>query len=448
MAVREADLKGRRQIGALDEIETDFENIRTAWNWAVQRTDETSLSKMLESLNAFATMRSQLLARKELIAVAIKHFTLTTGGRQDLQWAKLIRPVDFFDFADTREQAKSNAERGLQIVEDSGDQLQIARSLAALGKINYWESNYPAAISFYERSQKLARNLDDSLLVASNLFGLAECHSLLGQHEKAIEFYNQSRDVAQKAGNRHWLIRVLFNLAGEANMASDHNHTLSNIEQGLAIAREIGDRSGIAFGLVNLAGNLLTYSPDVARGKAAAQEALTMGKEVHDKLSETLGSALLGFAAMREGHYSEARSRIEQAEPMVENIPAIHFFMLNVLVEIAWIDNNVVELRRCFSQMGRIAQQYGSPTHKMFTLTVAALLAEKAGQAARAAENVSLIINNPFNPPSIFDYYPPLARFKAQLQAELGPQAWAEAWERGKTLDLDTVFAQELAKQE
>lgn len=38
---READLKGRRQLGALDEIEADFENVRAAWNWALEQKNCT-----------------------------------------------------------------------------------------------------------------------------------------------------------------------------------------------------------------------------------------------------------------------------------------------------------------------------------------------------------------------------------------------------------------------
>ena len=47
---REEDLKGRRQLGALDEIEADFENVRAAWIWAIKQMNYTVIGQLLRSL--------------------------------------------------------------------------------------------------------------------------------------------------------------------------------------------------------------------------------------------------------------------------------------------------------------------------------------------------------------------------------------------------------------
>jgi hypothetical protein len=41
---RESDLKGAGQPAALAEIEADFENVRSAWEWAVSRLPRFSLT--------------------------------------------------------------------------------------------------------------------------------------------------------------------------------------------------------------------------------------------------------------------------------------------------------------------------------------------------------------------------------------------------------------------
>ncbi|HLY26132.1 MAG TPA: tetratricopeptide repeat protein, partial [Aggregatilineales bacterium] len=448
MAEREADLKGRRQIGALDEIEADFENVRTAWNWAVQRSAEANLGKMLESLNVFATMRSQSLARQELIREAADRFAPAAGAQGSLLWARLIRPVDFSEYMQAGAQATANAELGLQIAQKAGDKLELARSFAALGRIHYWASDFKAAIGLYEQSQALASNLNDSLLIASNLFGLAECYSLLGQHEKAVELYRHSADVARKAGNRHWLIRVLYNTSGESNMAARYDEILPDIEEGLAIAREIRDRSGIAFGLGNLAGTLITFSSDLERAKEVARQALTMAEEVHDPISIALANSLLGYAAIREGEFVESRRKVEQAEVILENIPAIHFYLLCGLAQLDWLENNMADYQKRFRRLGEIAQGYGSPMHKLFTVAVAALRAEKVGNKERAAELALLVMNHPLSPPGLFSHFFPLFQLKGGLETQLGPEGWATALERGKRLDMDTVFAEEVSSPE
>ena len=67
---REPDLKGRRQLAALQEIEADWENVRAAWQWAVQRRDYSTIDRALESFYWFCIMRSRLQAGQELLRLA------------------------------------------------------------------------------------------------------------------------------------------------------------------------------------------------------------------------------------------------------------------------------------------------------------------------------------------------------------------------------------------
>ncbi|MCI0698962.1 hypothetical protein L0337_44040, partial [candidate division KSB1 bacterium] len=65
MHERELDIKGRRQVEGLNEVEADFENIRAAWYWVVDQRDKTLLDKMLEGLKLFCEMRDRYEERQE-----------------------------------------------------------------------------------------------------------------------------------------------------------------------------------------------------------------------------------------------------------------------------------------------------------------------------------------------------------------------------------------------
>ncbi|MDX1688952.1 MAG: BTAD domain-containing putative transcriptional regulator, partial [Candidatus Promineifilaceae bacterium] len=54
LAGRLPDLKGRDQLGALDAIERDFENVRAAWRWAVRQRRWQHLSQASQTLYLFA----------------------------------------------------------------------------------------------------------------------------------------------------------------------------------------------------------------------------------------------------------------------------------------------------------------------------------------------------------------------------------------------------------
>src|SRR5205807_9637825 len=59
LAQRIADLKGRRQLEALDEIEADLENVRTAWRWAVSRQNMAAIARSMEAFHLFFYMRTR-----------------------------------------------------------------------------------------------------------------------------------------------------------------------------------------------------------------------------------------------------------------------------------------------------------------------------------------------------------------------------------------------------
>ena len=53
MQQRTPDIKGRRQLEGLHEIEVDFENVHVAWNRAVQHVNFDVLDRMMEGLALF-----------------------------------------------------------------------------------------------------------------------------------------------------------------------------------------------------------------------------------------------------------------------------------------------------------------------------------------------------------------------------------------------------------
>ncbi len=55
----EPSIKAHRQIAALDTIAADFENIRQAWQLAVQQGHMAALGRAVESLHLFADMRGR-----------------------------------------------------------------------------------------------------------------------------------------------------------------------------------------------------------------------------------------------------------------------------------------------------------------------------------------------------------------------------------------------------
>jgi hypothetical protein len=63
------------------------------------------------------------------------------------------------------------------------------------------------------------------------------------------------------------------------------------------------------------------------------------------------------------------------------------------------------------------------------------------GERARAVELMGLTFGHPRSATGWLEAWPRLAALRVELRAELGPEAFAAAWERGAGMDLESVAA-------
>jgi hypothetical protein len=75
--VQKVDLKGARQQAAIAEIAADSENVRTAWQWAVNGVQIDWLTQALHSLGLFYLRESRLREGETMCRLAVERLTLT-----------------------------------------------------------------------------------------------------------------------------------------------------------------------------------------------------------------------------------------------------------------------------------------------------------------------------------------------------------------------------------
>jgi predicted ATPase len=78
----EPDIKGHQQLAALDIIAADFENMRHAWQHAVEQRRYVALSQAVESLHWFADMRGRYHDVVHLLRDAVEAFPRTPDPEQ------------------------------------------------------------------------------------------------------------------------------------------------------------------------------------------------------------------------------------------------------------------------------------------------------------------------------------------------------------------------------
>jgi hypothetical protein len=191
MHARESDSKGGdRQIAALDEIDADFENVRAAWEWAVEQRRIDDLKHMVWSTWWFLQIRYRHTEGLTLFHSALSldddralhgrlmvryAYFCSEMGRQrewdewsdnsvaiareigdpdELALALRLRAVVQAELFHDIERAYRLADESLQLWQALGDTWGIASGLHAKGCVAGWEGDYASAFIHRRGSEK------------------------------------------------------------------------------------------------------------------------------------------------------------------------------------------------------------------------------------------------------------------------------------------------------
>lgn len=276
MHQREKDLEGRRQVAALDEIEADLQNVRAAWDWALERRDHTAIGYLQNSVGWFCTYRSRHHEYQDLLRRARERLAPGPGETPSFVWG-LVLMTEYY--ARGPEVGRPQVERALEIVRQHGSRFSTAGGLMILGQMAVEEGDPDAAISLYAESLEIYRDLDHRFYAAESLLRLAEAYRLSGRPEQAIEAARESLALSREVGDRFWAARALANTGVMSLYTGNYAEAWDHLEEANALYRQMGHREGIAATNVVMR-RLAGLRGDIERADALHKEALEIADDL------------------------------------------------------------------------------------------------------------------------------------------------------------------------
>jgi predicted ATPase len=202
---READIKGRRQWAAIDELTIEFENIRAAWRWYVEQQDISMINRALDSLFVFSMFR-HFGTTEELLREVREREDLLRDVRDQLEppeheqiWGRIAARHEVLRLPNP--EVRATIEHCLTIARQYEDRNEIAFCLMALGYDAMSDGDYDRTIHFFEESLAAYRELNDLFYVAQLMSNLGLICGLAGQYERAVELLEDSQNLQRKIGD-------------------------------------------------------------------------------------------------------------------------------------------------------------------------------------------------------------------------------------------------------
>jgi non-specific serine/threonine protein kinase len=223
-------------------------------------------------------------------------------------------------------------------------------------------------------------------------------------HERALPIIREVDTEGGRLGTAHTLNRlgIIALLQGHLDRADALQ------EDALARFRELGDQSAVATVLNNL-GVTADDRGDYARARTLYEEALALQREAGDTQSIAIYLSNLGEVARDQGDHAAAAAYYREG------------LAIWVVLRDRWNSTSSLD------GVAMLALDRGQPEQAARLFGAAAGLREAAGAALPANERVDN------------------ERFVDSARLALGDQAFAAAWEAGRSLPLEGALAEALA---
>ena len=285
IASREGDLKGAQQQAALNELDPELANIRSAWDWAVDQGDVEILGESIESLCVYYEMR----------------FLYQEGERACRLAAEMI------------EARECSTDRIKTLIRMRTWQARFHRLLGNTDRIQTLHQDCR------ERLEELSAELEVVSEEKAFLFLEMGNAVLNTNHEAAKLLYQESVEIYRALEDDWWAANVFFHL-GEVNaLTAKFSDAIASYEYGLALFHSLGDPRGVANALTGL-GFLLYRVGRVGEGEKCVHEMIELFEELGDRGG--IARSQLHFARVffLQGRYIEITELFTSCNPLLKDL--------------------------------------------------------------------------------------------------------------------------------
>ena len=445
----ERDIKAQRQLAALDAIAADFENMRTAWQLAVQRRQFAALDRAVESLNFFADMRGRYHEIVALLQGAAEQFSPSPTRQEEailcrIQ-ARLIRLIVLGNLRIERD-VRAQIDTCLAVARARQDQSEIGYCLLISGLVAVWEVGddppYTSARAgpLFRESAAVYRELGDSFYLAETLAWCA-CTNDDGSAAAGSEFLRQSLELRREIGDRNGVAWITLNLCEVALEELDYLACERHAREALALMREIGSLKGVLQAMFKLALTTLL--------KGNLEEVRTFTEQMHALADETnnldgkmLSTGLLAslLCVMDEAYTQGAELAMNHQALAQESFYGGHG-ELGARWGQALAACGLGQYDAARSSYALLSwRRRDDPGPATVCLAIEAVARAHEGKLEEAVELLGLAFHQPPWISGWLHRWSLLTRLCADLKCQLGEQVYQAAWERGSRLDLETIM--------
>jgi predicted ATPase len=297
-------LRGPAQLGWLDRLETEHDNLRAALSYSLERGEVEAASRLVAALWRFWFLRGHWAEWDRWADAALSQ--LPAGGspafRANVTIGRAIRAA----YEDEWGRAIVLAEECIALYRSVGDLGGLTTALAVAGQSDFVQGRGEQSRSRLAEAMLLAERVEDPWLRAwtQQIVGLVLCEG--ADYRGATPILEESLALSRATCDR-WLIAAALWAIGWATRASyELDSAQRHLAECLMLSAQLDDRFGTAYALVELE-RVAFLRGEYARARELTERRLALAEQLGNRMGVVGSLHQLGTIAFEEGDTVPAR---------------------------------------------------------------------------------------------------------------------------------------------
>lgn len=381
---RELDIQGRNQLEALASIDMEFENVRDAWLWAVEKGYTDRLGESLEGFYWYCDLRERRADRLALLQAALDATPST-----DERWRGRLLARCW----ESAPQGRTRLRQALAVAIRNDDRAEIAECLYQRGLIAELDHRSNAASRHLQRAFACYRSLDDDFY--EGVVCLARAMSLLhdAHVDETEQLTRESLPLMRRSGDVLHLALLLrcrgssLGVVGE-NEAADRCHE----EARELLHRQQNDLMAADIAAWDMGISVLRAG-DFPLARQRAKHLLELAEAYGYQVGQGRAFCVLSGVTLVEGDYERSYEYARQAEQLL----AHHVNLLYAQTYASTAAAALGDFRSARLRVKRVLPQavkFDEQVLICLLLPVTAVILTHDGQHKRAREVITLALHH------------------------------------------------------
>jgi predicted ATPase/class 3 adenylate cyclase len=304
------------QVPWLNRLEDEYDNLRGALSWSLERREGETALRLGGALWRFWYVRGHTSEGRRWLEEAL---SLNARGAESLRARALNGAGHLAWSQDDHQRAEVLREESLALSRQAGDKREIADALNGLGFVALRRGNFEAARKMHEEALLLSREIGDRWGIAHSIDLSGRAAAFQGDYAAARPRLEAALEMFREVGDRSGIAESIGIIGMAALGEGDYQAARLRFEEARKIMSSLGDRRGIGK-TTTVLGDAVFNQGDRDAARSLYVEALEDIKDQRDKW--WIAWCLEGMAGVDQNELGRAVRLFGAAAALREEIGA------------------------------------------------------------------------------------------------------------------------------